>query len=174
MARETDRSGDAVADPVLDAAILEFRIHGFVGTSVQRLVDATGRSRSSLYSRFGDKDGLFVASLQRYLELMCQVGEGEATGAQLRLSIESLVTGDVLAPCLLARSCAELADLPGPACDLVSAALERQWNLMIDSPTSDGDVDRGTLALAIRHGLAALAAAGVPRDMLHAAVDTYS
>ncbi len=174
MASETDRSSGAAADAILDAAILEFRTHGFVGTSVQRLVDVTGRSRSSLYNRFGDKDGLFVAALERYLEHMCPVGEGEPTGTQLRLSIESLDTGDVLAPCLLARSCAELADLPGPARDLVSAALERQWNAMIDSPSSGGDVDRGTLALAIRYGLVALAAAGVRRDMLHAAVDTYS
>jgi AcrR family transcriptional regulator len=174
MAAKTDRSSDVADDATLDAAIDEFRTHGFVGTSVQRLVVATGRSRSSLYSRFGGKDGLFTAALERYLETMCPVGAGEPTPTQLRLSIDSLQRNDQFAPCLLVRSCSELPDLPEPARELVTSALELQWNAMIDSPTNGGNLDRGTLALALRHGLAALAAAGVPSDMLHAAVDAYS
>ncbi|MGI9610144.1 MAG: TetR/AcrR family transcriptional regulator [Acidimicrobiia bacterium] len=173
MATETVRSSESADVATLDAAIREFRIHGFVGTSVQRLVDATGRSRSSLYNRYGDKDGLFVAALQRYLDETCPSGEGETTAAQLRSSIEFLYTDDGLTPCLLTRSCSELPDLPEAARPLVTSALERQWNAMIDSPSSDGDVDRGTVALALRHGIVALAAAGVPPDVLYSAVDTY-
>lgn len=160
-------------DAILDAAIAEFRTHGFVGTSIQRLVEATGRSRSSLYNRYEDKDGLFVAALERYLQTKCPVGEGESTINQLRLALESLESENKLAPCLLARSCAELPDLPFRAREMVTTALEQQWSAMVDSPSSAGDVDRGTLALAVRHGLAALAAAGVPRSVLDSAVESF-
>ncbi|MFW2381998.1 MAG: TetR/AcrR family transcriptional regulator [Acidimicrobiales bacterium] len=173
MATETVRSSDAADDATLDAAIREFRIHGFVGTSVQLLVNATGRSRSSLYNRFGDKNGLFVAALERYLEETCPFGEGETTVAQLRTLIEFLHSDGELSPCLLARSCSELPDLPEAARPLITAALERQWNAMIDSPSGNGDVNRGTVALALRHGISSLAAAGVPPEVLHSAVDTY-
>ena len=174
MGGSTDRSRTSSDDDALDAAIAEFRDHGFVGTSVQRLVEATGRSRSSLYGRFGGKDGLFVAALERYLHAMVPIGEGESTAVQLRQSIDSLGGGDELAPCLLARSCAELSDLPPAAQRLVADGLERQWNAMIDSPSVQGDTDAGTLALAVRHGLATLAAAGVPRDVLDSAIDALT
>ncbi|NNE95858.1 MAG: TetR/AcrR family transcriptional regulator [Acidimicrobiales bacterium] len=174
MGGETDRSTKAGDAEALDAAVAEFRQHGFVGTSVQRLVEATGRSRSSLYGRFGGKDGVFVAALERYLDTMYPIGEGETTTAQLRMSLDGLGQGDTYSPCLLVRSCAELADLPPAAQRLVTGALEKQWNAMIDSPTVQGETDKGTLALAVRHGLATLAAAGVPDDLLHNAIDALT
>lgn len=53
-------------DAALAAAVSAFRTHGFAGTSVQHLVDATGVGRGSLYAAFGDKEGLYLASLDRY------------------------------------------------------------------------------------------------------------
>jgi AcrR family transcriptional regulator len=53
---------------VLDAAITVFWQHGYASTSVGELTKATGLARSSLYQRFGDKDGLFNEALARYSE----------------------------------------------------------------------------------------------------------
>jgi TetR/AcrR family transcriptional repressor of nem operon len=53
-------------DQVLAAAVTAFRTRGFAGTSVQDLVDATGVGRGSLYAAFGDKEGLYLAALDRY------------------------------------------------------------------------------------------------------------
>ncbi len=53
-------------DQVLASAVGAFRTYGFAGTSVQHLVDATGVGRGSLYAAFGDKEGLYLAALDRY------------------------------------------------------------------------------------------------------------
>ncbi|ALG85482.1 TetR/AcrR family transcriptional regulator [Gordonia phthalatica] len=53
---------------VLDAAAGQFRIHGFADTSTERLCEAAGVRRSSLYNTFVSKDELFVRALERYIE----------------------------------------------------------------------------------------------------------
>ncbi|MHC0441258.1 TetR/AcrR family transcriptional regulator [Flavobacterium sp. 3-210] len=53
-------------DQALDKAIEIFWHKGYNGTSAQDLVTHLGLSRSSLYDTFGDKQKLFVKSLQRY------------------------------------------------------------------------------------------------------------
>ena len=55
-------------DQALDAAMGVFWAKGYEATSVADLVDATGVNRASLYGTFGDKDRLFLASLQRYCD----------------------------------------------------------------------------------------------------------
>ncbi len=54
---------------VVQSATLVFWQKGYLGTSVQDLVDATGLLPGSLYGAFGDKHGLFVASLDEYMAL---------------------------------------------------------------------------------------------------------
>jgi len=41
---------------------------GYHGTSLPDLLDATNLSRGSLYSAFGDKRGLFLRALDRYID----------------------------------------------------------------------------------------------------------
>ncbi|MBA0051371.1 TetR/AcrR family transcriptional regulator [Streptomyces sp. AJS327] len=53
---------------VLDAAAGEFRVHGFADTSTERLCEAAGVRRSSLYNAFTSKDDLFARALERYVE----------------------------------------------------------------------------------------------------------
>jgi TetR/AcrR family transcriptional repressor of nem operon len=50
----------------LDKAMRVFWAKGYVGTSVEDLVAATGVSRYGLYGEFGDKNGLFLAALAHY------------------------------------------------------------------------------------------------------------
>ena len=44
---------------VIAVAIGVFRRHGYAAAAISDLTEATGLSRSSLYQRFHDKDGLF-------------------------------------------------------------------------------------------------------------------
>ncbi|MFK0244104.1 TetR/AcrR family transcriptional regulator [Amycolatopsis azurea] len=54
-------------DAVLDAAVRLFWRQGVNSTGVQDIVTATGINRSSLYSTFGDKRKLYLATLNRYV-----------------------------------------------------------------------------------------------------------
>ena len=53
-------------DRVLDRAAETFWRLGYDATSIQDLEEATGLGRGSLYNAFGDKEGLFLAALDRY------------------------------------------------------------------------------------------------------------
>src|SRR5271163_208493 len=55
-------------EEVLEKATPVFWKHGFSDTSLQELERATGVNKSGLYSEFRDKEDLFVACLQHYLE----------------------------------------------------------------------------------------------------------
>lgn len=52
-------------ETVLQAAGQRFRTHGFAGTSLDALAEATGLARPSLYAAFGDKRALYLAALAR-------------------------------------------------------------------------------------------------------------
>lgn len=53
---------------VLDAAIDCFWAGGFAATSVRDLGERMGISGPSLYNAFGDKHGLFIQAIERYLD----------------------------------------------------------------------------------------------------------
>ena len=53
---------------VLDRAIDVFSRQGFEATTIQALEIEMGLGRGSLYAAFGDKHGLFLATLDRYNE----------------------------------------------------------------------------------------------------------
>jgi TetR/AcrR family transcriptional repressor of nem operon len=89
------RSFDETA--VLDAAAAEFRVRGFADTSTERLCEAAGVRRSSLYNAFISKDELFVRALERYVtayrECWTQVlADARLSGAErLRVLMEGVV-----------------------------------------------------------------------------------
>jgi TetR/AcrR family transcriptional repressor of nem operon len=49
-------------------ALLVFWLKGYEGTSLSDIEGATGVARTSLYNVFGNKEGLFCAALERYIE----------------------------------------------------------------------------------------------------------
>lgn len=53
-------------DNVLENAMQQFWREGYEASSVQKLLDATGINRGTLYNSFGDKDAFFVLCLDRY------------------------------------------------------------------------------------------------------------
>ena len=102
---------------VIAAAVQVFWRHGYAAASISHLTEATGLSRSSLYQRFGDKDGLFREALAAYLKRVLRRMES-VEGRNARARLEALLRGFVArrsaerpGGCLIARSCAELADL---------------------------------------------------------------
>jgi TetR/AcrR family transcriptional repressor of nem operon len=53
-------------DVALDAAMEQFWRDGFEASSIQKLLDVMGINRGSLYATFGDKETLFLRTLERY------------------------------------------------------------------------------------------------------------
>jgi len=53
---------------IIDKMVQVFIMHGYEGTSLDDLVQATGLLRGSLYSAFGSKQGMFIASLENSLQ----------------------------------------------------------------------------------------------------------
>ena len=56
------------ADDVVARAMDAFWTNGYHGTSLPDLLQATNLSRGSLYGAFGDKRGLFLQALDRYVD----------------------------------------------------------------------------------------------------------
>ncbi len=68
MARTRTFDTDAVLDQVVDL----FWQHGFDGVAMQDVCAATGLNPGSLYAAFGDKQGMFVQAMQRYIQSVSQ------------------------------------------------------------------------------------------------------
>jgi AcrR family transcriptional regulator len=103
---------------VIDAAMGVFWRLGYAATSISELTDATGISRSSLYQRFGDKDGLFREALSRYTERVLRRMDGvraDTARARVEALLRDFIPRDGKSKrppgCLLARSCSEMANL---------------------------------------------------------------
>jgi AcrR family transcriptional regulator len=56
------------SDEVLDAALAVFWRNGFDAASLSELTGATGLTKPSLYAAFGDKEALYLKTLERYKE----------------------------------------------------------------------------------------------------------
>lgn len=56
----------------LESALHVFWKQGYQGASLAELLEATGLSKPSLYAAFGDKQSLYLKSLERYLALLIE------------------------------------------------------------------------------------------------------
>lgn len=79
MARPKQFDDDEVRERIANV----FAAHGYQGTSIAMLTDACGLGKQSLYNAFGDKQALYLQSLQcstERLSMMSQVLAQAATG----------------------------------------------------------------------------------------------
>lgn len=60
--------GDKREAVVLEAATELFLEHGYEGTSLDMVIDRAGGSRRTIYQRFGNKEGLFCATVELMLD----------------------------------------------------------------------------------------------------------
>lgn len=72
MARERGRPRTFDIDQALDRAVCVFWKHGFQDASMQELTEAMGLSKPSLYAAFGDKESLYLKTLERYAGQLLQ------------------------------------------------------------------------------------------------------
>jgi AcrR family transcriptional regulator len=118
---------------VIAAATGVFRRHGYAAAAISDLTEATGLSRSSLYQRFHDKDGLFREALAAYTQrVLRRMKSAKADTARGRLEalLRAFLPDGSPRPggCLIARSCADLQELSaaGQAAALAGAAHQRE------------------------------------------------
>ena len=174
-------------DDALDAAMRMFWQHGYAGTSIHDLTEATGLSRSSLYNTWGDKLGMYVAALDRYRRrdgasaFLPLLRSGDPLG-RIRAVFDTLVEDATDAPgrgCFMVGATAER----GPGCDATRLrardaldALAGSFEHAVREAQEAGEVPPERDAKALGYGLASsvyglrtLARARAPREALERA-----
>lgn len=118
----------------LDAALVTFWSRGFAGTSLDDLASAMHMNRPSIYAAFGNKDALYAAAVERYLETIGRTFlEPLARGRALAADLEGFygavidVVGGAHGPlgCVVACTLPAEAEVSPAARDLLAAALDR-------------------------------------------------
>lgn len=98
-------------DEALDRAVELFWADGFDGVDVERIADAAGVTKPSLYRLFGDKSSMFLHALRRYGEtvgsaplaaFMGQLDITDAVAALLEQTIQAATTEGRASGCLIA------------------------------------------------------------------------
>jgi TetR/AcrR family transcriptional repressor of nem operon len=122
------------AGQALQQAMTLFWERGYEATSVQDLVDRTGVNRSSLYSAWGDKQGVFLAALDLYRDRVVgrrlfDLEQPDSALAELRGYFEGLGRagqGERLRNgCLMTNSAVERAPQDAPSARRIRDHLER-------------------------------------------------
>lgn len=173
------------ADEVLDTAMRVFAEHGFAGTSVSTLQEATGLSRASLYGAFGDKEGLFRAVLEAYrAKVRSAIATRRAHHPPLRAyllaSLDAACNGT---GCLVAQSNDELENLPEQAKADICGALANTRALVretVESAMREGEISSQHdpelicgMVLVFQRGLAGLARQGTSAEELEQQVEGF-
>ena len=119
-------------DEVLDAAIGVFWANGYEGASMDELTNAMGINRPSLYAKFGNKHGLFLAALDRYIVTnsaaqslpLIQEGDiGTAVEGYYREIIRAVTSEDSPSGCLIASVATEISERDATVREKVSNLL---------------------------------------------------
>lgn len=182
-------------DLTLQRAADMFWSVGFAGSSLDALSDATQLTRPSLAGAFGDKEALYIATLERYRDASVTGMKGILSGTRhLREELAEVYTkatdiyikpGDVALGCLLIGT-ASVEAVHRPAVRRVLRESLSAFNAILEKrirkAIADGELDASadpaavaSVASAIMHSLAVRARAGEPRGALdklgEAAVD---
>lgn len=68
--RRRRRGSDAVADELLDAALVEFAAHGFEGASTRAIAERAGAHQPQINYHFASKDALWRSAVDRLFGLL--------------------------------------------------------------------------------------------------------
>ncbi|UPL21402.1 TetR/AcrR family transcriptional regulator [Alcaligenes faecalis] len=145
------RTKEFEPDDIADAAMKVFWLRGYAATSIQDLVDGTGLSRSSLYSTFESKQGLYQQALRRYeavttanVTLLSGPGSPKVLIRELLTRIMENELGDAQQRgCLIANATLELAGHDEAVADLVAhnfRRLHKALEALIQRGQQSGDV----------------------------------
>jgi AcrR family transcriptional regulator len=175
---------------VLDLALATFWEHGYEGTSIDDLVEATGLGRASLYGALGDKEQIFARALERYCARMGEALEttgGEepsargALGRLLRTMVINSSPKSGPRGCFL-LSTAVGGDAPSVAREAYAeytTRLERVLVALVRRGQERGEFTRvadaqsvARMLAVLLQGIAAGARAGRSKARLHEAIET--
>lgn len=121
-------------DAALEAALMLFWRHGYEGTSLAALSEATGVNMPSLYAAFGNKESLFRKAADRYMQRQASYLPNAMKEPKVRDAVRALFNGAI--------DLAMHSDRPD-GCLLVQGAL-------VTGPIADGIRDE----MATKRGLA--------------------
>ncbi|WP_225772989.1 TetR/AcrR family transcriptional regulator [Inquilinus sp. Marseille-Q2685] len=156
---------------VLWAAMDAFRREGFGGVSIKALEAATGLTSGSIYNAYGDKDGLYRAAFNHYIDAVIrrrlETYAGEAAGLD---GLEQLFLSMLCSPeadshgCLLTNAAVEFGARPSVATDGVRdgfALLEQGMRRVLEREIAGDRVDLVvTRLLLLYQGILVLVRAG--------------
>ena len=178
-------------EELLAKAMEVFRDHGFAGTTADMLVERIGVSRYSLYSDFGNMQGLFEAALERYNDEIIDLRFGPLERPEAGLDEVLAVldfygkAGDgpaVGRGCLLCNTAVEF----GPEDSIGSSAVQRYFHRLSGAfrnalknarlqgriqTTTDTDSEADLLTSVVL-GLFVLIRAKAPAAMIRQAAET--
>jgi TetR/AcrR family transcriptional repressor of nem operon len=117
---------------VLSSLAEAFAEHGYTGTSVATLTQATGLGKQSLYNAFGDKESLYLRALdhatERYAAIFEDMRRAPSGRAAIALLFAAVVEG-CLSDCPTDRTCMVSAGLLEGANELrIADRLQRKWS----------------------------------------------
>lgn len=162
MPRPTKQQID---DEIIDCAAMLFARHGFKETSVQRIADAVGYSKTGLLHRYPSKEALQAAVIDRCVSEIRAVADGVSDmppGQERdRSAIAALVRCMLYRPGFVALL---LASLISPPDSDMAAMLRPVGRAILDAFVFDPDTD--DLARVVRVA-GALGAVAVARIGLH-------
>ena len=127
---------------------------GYQATPVSDLVKVTGVRPGSLYSAYGNKEGLLLAALEHYTnELELNVRQHINNSLTAKEGVESLLqhmifeaTGECTSDgCLLINTLLEMSGLNDNVCNLVSQLLVRMeqcFTEVLERAKSEGDLSQ--------------------------------
>jgi len=175
-------------EDTLEAAMLIFWRNGYSGASLTNLTDAMAISKPSMYAAFGNKEQLFMAALEQYINQYISPIFGNLFVADQPLeqrltaylkSVSHLFSQpESPAGCMMVNSVCESAgdSIPQSARSLISDISERAKQRLIDffvEEQTNGSVGSHHSPLVLAHylmsivsGMAVLARDGATTDQL--------
>ncbi|WP_286175615.1 TetR/AcrR family transcriptional regulator [Labrenzia sp. CE80] len=166
---------------VLDAALQVFWRQGYEATSLDDLTNVMGLSRSSFYSAFGSKQGVFIAALKSYSQAAIKAFKelSEQPSEDPVATILRALANPNGGPrgCMLVNCITELAPHQEEVAEIGRQHLKRIEDLLAQaiSPTDPASASAKARALsALAIGTVTLRKSGVPPEQISGALDAAS
>ena len=193
MKRERGRPRSFDIDQALDQAVQVFWKYGYQDASMQDLTDAMGLSKPSLYAAFGDKEALYLKTLERYVALLIErhaarlndEADGRAAAEGFLRSIAAMLVDPSLpGGCFIINGTADCGGTTIPASvELALRAALQGSEMMLLARLAragqDGQLPPGVAPASLAAlfgsliaGLAVLAKSGAGHDKLMLVIDT--
>ena len=171
----------------LDAAMHVFWLKGYEGASMSDLTEAMGINKPSLYGRFNDKRGLFLAAIERYNETvgasnLQKVLDGTTVGETISgylAAVNAFLTSPDTPPgCMIGSVATDMAGRDDEIRVQIAELFESTEEFLTQRFTELGDapIDERTLAeiiVSFGQSLAARARVGATLTDLNARTDRF-